>query len=301
MPFTPSHAVVALPFLRTPLVPAAIAIGAMAPDLPLFLRGMPLHYGRTHSPAWLPITILVALLLLLVWRCVLRPAARELSPGWLAQRLPSAWDAAAPAALRETFAVTGTPPRPSGRGILLLVVSLALGVASHIVWDLFTHEGRWGVEAVPPLAASWGPFPGFRWLQHGSSVLGLAILAVWGVRWLRRRPRANSPRLLPDAVRWAWWLSLPAILVAAWGIGVATHGSFTSEWTIAHLAYRVLPPACAIWGLLTVVLALATQVLRTRRRAALRERRARRRSPGRSTGRADGSAAGGPSGDWTSR
>ena len=57
MPFTPSHAVVALPFLRTPLVPAAIAVGAMAPDLPLFLRGMPLHYGLTHSLAWLPLTI----------------------------------------------------------------------------------------------------------------------------------------------------------------------------------------------------------------------------------------------------
>ena len=38
MPFTPSHAVVALPFVRTPLVPAAIAVGAMAPDLPLFVR-----------------------------------------------------------------------------------------------------------------------------------------------------------------------------------------------------------------------------------------------------------------------
>ena len=33
MPFTPSHAVVALPFIRSPLVPAAIAVGAMTPDL----------------------------------------------------------------------------------------------------------------------------------------------------------------------------------------------------------------------------------------------------------------------------
>ena len=74
MPFTPSHAVVALPFLRTPLVPAAIAVGAMSPDLPLFLRGMPLHYGMTHSLVWLPLTIADALVLLLVWRCLLRPA-----------------------------------------------------------------------------------------------------------------------------------------------------------------------------------------------------------------------------------
>ena len=93
MPFTPSHAVIALPFVRTPLVPAAIAVGAMAPDIPLFLRGMPLHYGLTHSLAWLPLTVAVALVLLLIWRCVLRPAVRELSPRRLADRLPSAWDA----------------------------------------------------------------------------------------------------------------------------------------------------------------------------------------------------------------
>src|SRR5690348_16124352 len=102
MPFTPSHAVVALPFIRTPLVPAAIAVGAMTPDLPLFVRGLPLHYGRTHDPAWLPLTVLVALVLLLVWRSVLRPAVRELSPGWLAARLPPAWDAGALGGARET-------------------------------------------------------------------------------------------------------------------------------------------------------------------------------------------------------
>jgi membrane-bound metal-dependent hydrolase YbcI (DUF457 family) len=271
MPFTPSHAVVALPFLRTPLVPAAIAVGAMAPDLPLFLRGMPLHYGLTHSLAWLPLTVVVALLLLLIWRCLLRPAVRELSPRWLADRLPAQWDAGAAPSLRETFAIDGARARVSWSGILLLLTSLALGVASHIVWDLFTHEGRWGVQALPLLEAQWGPFAGFRWLQHGSSAFGLTILAVWVVLWLRRRrPEPRTPRLLPDAVRWAWWISLPGILLGAWSIGSAAYGPLSAEWTIAHLAYRVLPPACAVWGILTVILALVTQTLRGRRIAALR-------------------------------
>ena len=79
MPFTPSHAVVALPFVRTPLIPAAIAVGSMAPDLPLFVRGLPLGYGQTHDLAWIPATLVLALALLLVWRCILRPASRELA------------------------------------------------------------------------------------------------------------------------------------------------------------------------------------------------------------------------------
>ncbi len=158
MPFTPSHAVVALPFVRTRLVPAAIAVGAMTPDLPLFVRGMWPGYGLTHDFAWLPVTVAVAFVLLLIWRCVLRPATRELLPRPVAQRLPVEWDTGARAALRESIG-GGLP------GILWLVVSLALGVASHIAWDLFTHEGRVGEQLLPALAGAVGPFTGAKWLQ----------------------------------------------------------------------------------------------------------------------------------------
>ena len=86
MPFTPSHAVVALPFVRTPLLPAAVAVGAMTPDLPLFLRGTPLSYQATHTN--LLLSGLLALALLVLWYGLLRPAVRELSPDVLARRLP---------------------------------------------------------------------------------------------------------------------------------------------------------------------------------------------------------------------
>jgi hypothetical protein len=280
MPFTPSHAVVALPFVRTPLVPAAIAIGAMAPDLPLFVRGLPLHYGRTHDLAWLPLTVLLALALLLVWRTVLRPAARELSPGWLAVRLPGEWDRGAGDGARETLSVTSVRGadgarswRVSWSGMLLLVVSLLIGVVSHIVWDLFTHEGRWGVEVFPALAGRWGPLAGFTWLQHGSSILGLAILGVWALVWLTRR-NGSQPlaRVLPPAVRWAWWASLPAVLAIAWVGGLVALGPLDEEFTVAHLAYRVLPPACAIWGVATLGLCVVVQVSRARRLSRVRSR-----------------------------
>ena len=166
MPFTPSHAVVALPFVRTPLVPAAIAVGAMTPDLPLFVRVSPLGYGRTHDlrvaagdGAARPRAAA---------RVALRAASggAELSPRWLAGRLPAEWDRGAAGALRETLGVRTmrAPGRPqrrsvSWRAVVLLVVSLALGVASHIVWDLFTHEGRGGVDLFPALAEQWGAAP----------------------------------------------------------------------------------------------------------------------------------------------
>ncbi|TQJ32437.1 DUF4184 family protein [Microbacterium sp. SLBN-146] len=272
MPFTPSHAVIALPFVRTRLVPAAIAVGAMTPDLALFTRGFPLPYGRTHDVLWLPATVGVALALLLVWRCALRPAVRELSPAWLAQRLPTSWDHGARAGVGETFAgvargsAVKDRPRASVSAVALLIASLALGVVSHIVWDLFTHEGRWGVQWIPALDLMWGPLSGYKWLQHASSFIGLAIIGVWGIVWVsRRRTDGPVPRIVPNALRWVWWLSLPVALATGWVIGLATWGPLTSTFTAAHLAYRVLPITCAWWAVATLVLAVAIQIARRRR------------------------------------
>jgi len=264
MPFTVSHAVVALPFLRTPLVPAAIAIGAMTPDLPLFLRGMVPDYGMTHDFAWVPLTTVVAFVLLLVWRCVLRPATRELLPRAAAERLPAGWDAGAAAAARES--VSGGVV-----GILWLVLSLALGVASHIAWDLLTHEGRTGTQLFPALDEPWGPLPGVKWLQYGSSAFGLIVLAVFALVWLSKRRPASVRRVLPDAVRWAWWVSLPVALVVASVVALAANGGFGAEYTPTHLIYGVLVKVAAGWGVSTLLLAVLVQV---RRRAAVKAERA---------------------------
>lgn len=252
MPFTPSHAVVALPFIRTPLVPAAIAIGAMTPDLPLFVRVVGLNYSFTHTFANVVWTAVLAFVLFLVWRVVLRPAVPELSPRWLAARLPDEWSDGGISAAGRAVGVGEKRLYP-----LLLAVSLILGVLSHIVWDLFTHEGRWGVQLLPVLDAQWGPLTGFKWLQHGSSVLGLVIIGVWGLLWLRRHsPRSAVTPRLPQGVRVAWWLSLPVILIAAWVLGLIVFGPLDAEFTLQHLAYRMLPPACALWGAITLVLCI---------------------------------------------
>lgn len=253
MPFTPSHAIVALPFIRTPLVPAAIAIGAMTPDLPLFLRGVGLNYEFTHTLGNIIWTALLAFVLFLVWRVVLRPAVGELSPAWLARRLPEDWSTRGIAAAGEAVGV-GLGRRFSP---VLLALSLILGVISHILWDLFTHDGRWGVSLFPALDDMWGPLPGFKWLQHGSSVLGLVGIGIWALLRLRSAdPRVGVDQRVPRGVRIAWWLSLPVILIAALVFGFAMYGPFTAEFTVQHLAYRVLPGASGLWGAITVLLCL---------------------------------------------
>lgn len=261
MPFTPSHAVVALPFARTRLVPAAIAIGAMTPDLPLFVRSIGLTYGFTHTVGNILWTAAIAFALFLLWRVVLRPAVPELAPAWLARRLPEDWTQSGMPALRAAVGAGRGPLAP-----VWLVLSLALGVLSHIVWDLFTHEGRAGVELFPVLDLAWRPLHGYRWLQYGSSVVGLAIIAIWALRRVRSAvPRQTVRQSLPQAVRIAWWLSLPVMLVTAWVLGLIAYGHFTHDYTVQHLAYRVLPPTCALWGVLTLLLRLSLPFFRRAR------------------------------------
>lgn len=254
MPFTPSHAIVALPFARTmPGLAAAVAAGAMTPDLPLFVRGTPLTYAVTHSWAWIPLTACVAGVLLAVWRIVIRPGVRELSPRWAAARLPGEWD--------EPYRM----PRP-GRRVPVLFLGLALGVATHILWDAFTHVGRPGVVALG-LDEMWGPLPAYKWLQYGSSFVGLVVLAVAGAVWMRSRVPGAVHRVMPGFVRVGWWMSLPAVLLVAWAAGIAALGPFTDDFTPQHLAYRVLPPVVAVWGMLSLTLCIVVQ---TRRRVVAR-------------------------------
>ncbi|MEU4700019.1 DUF4184 family protein [Nonomuraea dietziae] len=200
MPFTLSHVAAVVPLRRlTWLDPWALAIGAMVPDLPIFLPFLP-DYAHWHSPIGVvTIDLFSALVLLAAFHLIFRLPLVALLPEHLAGR-----------------AATLTPsPR-----ILPVVAGAAVGAATHVLWDSFTHSyasGVWGWSWLDHEVL--GVIPVFRVLQYTSSVLGLAFVAWWAWRGLTRMADAPAPEGLPlaDGVRRAvlWTVAVGAVVGAA--------------------------------------------------------------------------------------
>jgi hypothetical protein len=251
VPFTPSHAIVALPFARTPLPAGAVAIGAMAPDLPLFFPWA-ISYELTHGfPSLLVVSLPLALVLYAVWRLAIRPAASALLlPEALRARMPWTWDR------------VGRPDHPV-RAAALVGIAALIGVATHVFWDLFTHPRRLGSEWIPSLGERWGPTVGTTWLQHGSSLIGLLVLAVWAVRAYRKAGvvhRSDRPAIA--IVRGAAWVAAGVLLVGSFAGQVALDGIPTSYQTLRDTAFPAGTTAGAAILVVALLASIAVRVLR---------------------------------------
>lgn len=187
MPFTASHAVAALPFLRTPLPASALVIGSMTPDLPYYLpldQGVPTH----TAGAVVTYDLLLGLAAWALWHGLLAAPALAAAPAGLRGRL--------------TRVPLGLAPRvASASRVGWVVAALVLGAGLHVLWDEFTHPRRWGTEHIPALSELWGPFPLHFWLQHLCGLAGAVVLLVWFVLWWRRTP-AEPARPAPRT----WWV-----------------------------------------------------------------------------------------------
>ncbi|MER7756725.1 DUF4184 family protein [Kitasatospora sp. NPDC097643] len=239
MPFTLSHPAAVLPLLRAagergPLVASALVAGSMAPDVPFFadslLPGVYGHGGLTHS-WWAVPTLDVAIAGALVagWHGLLR--------GPLVALLPERWAGAAEA-LTARRAGPGSAGDQGGAGggrardAAWFAASAALGAATHVGWDAFTHEGRLGVRLLPVLDRQLAGVPLYTALQYGSSALALAAMAGWAVRAARAvEPVRPAVELAPRTRR-----------VAAAALGVATAAGVLHR--LSPLRRNLVPEVC---------------------------------------------------------
>jgi uncharacterized protein (DUF486 family) len=202
MPFTASHIAAIVPIyarLGRFRVASALVIGSMTPDFHYFL---PMEIGRltTHS-VWglMAFCVPIGLAAYVLYHLLFKHALIALLPDWVADRLDR---------------VAGDPGSLSNARWHAVIGAIAIGAATHIVWDAFTHRASWGVALFPALQDHIASIYGhdlhvYALLQHLSTVVGLAMIAGWSWRWLRREPPLLAEqrlRLTPRAKRFVWLL-----------------------------------------------------------------------------------------------
>ncbi|MER0426357.1 DUF4184 family protein [Streptomyces microflavus] len=220
MPFTLSHAAAVLPAIRRNgtarwgLHPSALVAGSFAPDVTYFADTVipgAMEFGDfTHTfLGVVTVNVLIAAVLVAVWAALREPLV-ALLPVRVRGRVHTfvrgqRWT-------RETFG-------PSAW--LRFVRSAALGAATHVVWDAFTHHSRWGTELLL-LDRSVGGFPLYQFAQYGSSALALVVLGWFVATGLRRTADAPVPvdPALPSLGRGERWGAL-GLLAGCVVLGIA--------------------------------------------------------------------------------
>jgi hypothetical protein len=250
MPFTPSHAAAVVPLLHVGLVPSALVIGSMIPDLPYYVP-LPVSSGSTHSLAGvLGVDLVLGFVVFVVWQLWLAPAAVALAPAGLRERLGPELPAPGRRHVRNVAAAA------------LVIVSLVVGAATHVAWDSLAHGGRWGPRNFAWLAEEHGPFRGYTWMQYGGGALGAAVLCASVGRWWARTPRQPGTQRVPaldrrTAVRVL--VVLVACFVVGASAGLAAEGGTDTLW---RSAFRIVTwgGGAAAGALLVMAVALAPRL-----------------------------------------
>jgi len=192
---------------------SALVIGTFAPDFEYFINlGPHGRFGHSIRGALL-LTLPIALLTLWIFHRFVKGPVVRLLPHGLQSRL---------AKHVGEFRFGGT------RRFLLIVASTLLGIATHLLWDSFTHVNTWlwrrweflrDTISVPGL----GAIPHYKLLQWASTVIGMGVLLVWFVYWYRdTEPVRERAPLMPLVRR---IVVISCVTLVALG-GAAIHAYF---------------------------------------------------------------------------
>jgi len=173
MPFTFSHPAIVLPLKYLPpkwISWTGLIIGSMTPDFEYFIRmKIQSHYSHTIRGLWFDIAL--GILLTFIYHNLVRNSLFDNLPRILRGRFEQFrhfnWN--------ENFK----------RNWPVIIISITIGVVSHLFWDSFTHTEGHFARDIPFLTYQFKMFG--LWvsraeiLQHTSTLAGafIIVLVVW--------------------------------------------------------------------------------------------------------------------------
>jgi membrane-bound metal-dependent hydrolase YbcI (DUF457 family) len=139
MPFTLTHIAAILPVSAAaprafPF--SALVVGSMIPDLPMFVT-LPITYATTHSITGIFLACLpLGMACLLTFQWLMKRPLLALLPELVRSRCAS---------------LSISRFEPTFKFFSSSALAIAIGAATHVFWDSFTHQGRWGSSVFPRL------------------------------------------------------------------------------------------------------------------------------------------------------
>lgn len=175
------------------------------PDFPYLLSLSP-HKSYSHTlPGMFLLDLPLALLSLWLFHAFIKQPILAFLPDGVLRRVSSSL---------SSFSFS-----PTGR-LSLVVLSILIGTATHLVWDSFTHDTSWIYQNWAFLRGSVAlPITGemgvYKLLEYLSSVFGLAIVAVWIWHWYRTTQPSPYPvvLLLKGRRRQTFVATLPVLAI----------------------------------------------------------------------------------------
>lgn len=165
MPFTLSHTIVAVPIAKVLRLPiAGVVIGSMSPDLiRFFTDNTQLAFLAHRWQGLIYPDLVLSLLFLLLWYSIYRPVIFHFLK------------------IQAPFTFNGF--LSYGKFLLLLILGILIGTASHIIWDGLTHLDFRTFAFKQELAQTYRLF-GHRYPLHRILQIGCSALALPVVLWL---------------------------------------------------------------------------------------------------------------------
>lgn len=237
MPWTLVHPAAVLPLRKYCAhrhLFGALVVGSVSPDFGYYVGRFDIATTGHTLLGLLVVCLPTGLALLVLIRILHRPVANLL-----------------PQPHRQ--AILSLPRMPqfsSPITVLRVSASIITGAVTHNVWDSFTHRAGYVVSRCPPLqmpAFTLGTrtLRVFEVLQHSSTIIGLIIVVVAYVGWLRGADRGTAtPSALSDGWRYGILASLAGISLAL-SIPVARAVSATSAGPVNVALFLVRYVICA--------------------------------------------------------
>ncbi|MDL2303698.1 DUF4184 family protein [Dysgonomonas sp. OttesenSCG-928-D17] len=234
MPFTFSHPIAVLPLAYLPkrwVSLTGLIIGSVIPDFEYFLRmRMQSDYSHTLGGVfWLDLPL--AVVLAFTFHNIVRDALFDNLPGFLQTRFAGYKQFDWNSYFKKNW--------------IVVIVSVLIGIFSHLLWDSFTHETGWFVERYGWFGEIVGigglQLPVFKILQYSSTVLGglALLLVVW------KMPAGNIPTVKVNIRYWIVFVAIVALILLVrllTGLNYKLYGHVIVNFISALLMALILTP-----------------------------------------------------------